>query len=107
MAARPADVDAILARVEEVADTRVRPMMGGWLVYVDEVLVGQVNEGRFFVKESPFAEAFAPELDRDSPYPGARPALVVPVDRLDDPEWLHRLLAGSVAALRKPVRRSV
>ena len=98
--------EAILADLQQVADARMRPMMGGWLVYADEVLVGQINDGELFVKTSGFADDFAPELERRSPYPGAKPAAVVPAERLADGEWLRGLLAGSVAALRKPPPRA-
>jgi TfoX/Sxy family transcriptional regulator of competence genes len=97
--------EAISAELGQVAAIRTRPMMGGWLVYADEVLVGQINEGELFLKRSGFADGFAPELEHRPPYDGARPALVVPRDRLDDQEWLRDLLAGSVAALRKPPAR--
>lgn len=96
--------DAILAKLQQVADARMRAMMGGWLVYVDEVLIGQINDDELFVKATPFADEFAPELERRPPYPGAKPAAVVPAAALDDEEWLHGLLAGSVQALHAPRR---
>lgn len=96
--------DAIVERLQRVADVRSRAMMGGRLVYADEVLVGQINEGELFVKRSPFAAGFAPDLEQRPPYDGAAPALVVPEARQEDQQWLRDLLAGSVQALRKPAR---
>jgi TfoX/Sxy family transcriptional regulator of competence genes len=98
--------EAIAAQLQQVADVRIRAMMGGWLVYADEVLVGQINDGELFVKRTPFADGFAPELEQRPPYDGAKPALVVPADRRDDEAWLHDLLAGSVAALRPGAGRA-
>lgn len=92
--------ERILADLQEVADARMRPMMGGWLVYVDEVYVGQIDDGDFFVKANTFADGFAPELPRRPPYPGATPALVVDERSRQRSAWLHELLAGSVRALR-------
>ena len=80
-------------------------MMGGWLVYVDEVLVGQINEGELFIKISPFTQQFVPNFEHRPPYEGAKPALVIPDDSLIDEPWLHELLTGSVAALRKPAAK--
>ena len=77
-------------------------MMGGWLVYVDEVLIGQINEGELFIKVSPSTQLFAPNLEHRAPYEGAKPALVIPEDRLHDEPWVYELLAGSVTSLRKP-----
>ena len=92
--------EGILTEVQQVADTRMRAMMGGWLLYVDEVLVGQINDDELFVKVTPFAATFAPDVPQRPPYPGAKPALVVDAPRRADAQWLHDLLAGSVAALR-------
>jgi TfoX/Sxy family transcriptional regulator of competence genes len=91
--------DAIVARIQPVVDARSRAMMGGRLVYVNEVLVGQINEDRFFVKRNDFAAEFAPDLEQAPPYDGAKPALVVPQERLEDEPWLHDLLTGSATAL--------
>lgn len=88
--------EQILVDLQDVADA----MMGGWLVYAQEVLVGQINDDELFVKTSPFADSFAPDVPRRPPYPGARPALVVDADLRGRAEWLHALLAGTVEALR-------
>ena len=104
MATERAVAEAVLSDLQQVADARMRAMMGGWLVYVDEVLIGQINDGELFVKVSTFADQYAPELERRSPYAGAKPALVVSEERRADGGWLRGLLSGSVEALRKPLR---
>ena len=98
--------EAILHDVQEVADARIRAMMGGWLLYVDEVLVGQINQNELFIKETAFSRSRAPELERRPPYPGAQPALMIGTEHRKDSGWLHELLVGTVAALRSAPRRS-
>ncbi|WP_375386850.1 TfoX/Sxy family protein [uncultured Amnibacterium sp.] len=100
MSTSKAVADAIVLQLQQVADVRSRAMMGGRLIYADEVLVGQINEDELFVKASAFVDEYAPELERRPPYDGAKPAAVVPTGRLDDQGWLRGLLAGSVEALR-------
>lgn len=90
----------VLDDVRAVAEARMRFMIGGWLVYVDDVLVGQIHESTLFIKETPFSTEFAPSLDRRPPYHGARPAVVVPESHREDPEWMSRLIRGTLASLR-------
>lgn len=92
--------EAVVTELRQVADIRIRAMMGGWLVYAHEVLVGQVDNGELFFKPTNFAQSFAPDLPRRPPYPDAKPALVVSAARRADAEWLHALVAGSVEELR-------
>lgn len=81
-------------------------MIGGWLVYVDDVLVGQIHGTTLFVKETVFSTGFAPDLDRWPPYDGARPAVVVPENMREDPEWMSQLIQGTLAALRSTTKKS-
>lgn len=90
----------ILSKVEEVAEARIRPMMGEYILYVEDIVIGQINEGELFIKITDFGEGFAPELDRESPYGGAKPAFVVPVEKLEDDVWLHDFIAGTVGQLQ-------
>lgn len=94
------EAETVVAPLREVADVRIRQMMGGWLVYAQGVLVGQVDDGELFIKPTWFADSFAPDLPRRSPYPGAKPALVVTDDRRAETGWLHTLVTGTVDELR-------
>ena len=87
--------EAVLAQITAVADARMRPMFGGYVIYVDEKVIGQFDENQLFVKITPFGEQYAPELERASPYPGAKPAFVVPVAKLEDADWLREFLTGT------------
>ncbi len=102
MATEKRTAETILQYLTEVADARIRPMMGEYLVYVDDIVIGQINEGELFIKMTPFGEQFAPELYKRTPYPGAKPAFVVPFERLADTEWLGEMISGTVQHLPKP-----
>lgn len=90
---------AILSKIESVADARIHPMMGEYLVYVDEKVIGQINHGDLFVKITPFGRAFASDLQSEPPYDGAKPQFVVPVAKIDDQAWLKEFLTGTTAQL--------
>ena len=76
MATDKQTADAILAKIAAVADARMRPMFGGYVIYVDEKVIGQFDDNQLFIKTTPFGEQHAPELERASPYPGAKPAFI-------------------------------
>ncbi len=100
MATNKAAAERILACLSAVADARIKPMFGEYGVYVDEKMIGQINEGRLFVKATPFGEEYAPKLEKASPYPGAKPAFVVPEEKWTDAEWLREFAAGTRRALK-------
>ena len=87
--------EAILAQIAAVADARMRPMFGGYVIYVEEKVIGQFDDNQLFIKTTPFGDGYAPELERASPYPGAKPAFIVPPERLEDADWLREFLAGT------------
>ncbi len=105
MATDKQTAEVILQHLLAVADARTRPMMGEYIVYVDDVVIGQINEDELFIKVTPFGEQFAPELKKRSPYPSAKPAFVVPSDKLTDPEWLGELISGTLPQLPNPRMR--
>lgn len=92
----------ILAQVQTVTNARIRPMMGEYLLYVDEKLVGQINENELFIKVTPFGESFAGDLKKQSPYPGAKPAFLVPANKISDQLWLREFIAGTMEQLPNP-----
>lgn len=87
--------EAVLAKIAAVADARMRAMFGGYVMYVDEKVIGQFDDNQLFIKTTPFGEQYAPELERASPYPGAKHAFVVPPERLEDADWLREFLTGT------------
>ncbi len=87
--------EAILAQIAAVADARMRPMFGGYVIYVEEKVIGQFDENTLFIKTTKFGEQYAPELERASPYPGAKPAFVVSSERLEDTDWLREFIIGT------------
>lgn len=91
--------ETILAQLVLVTDARIRPMMGEYLVYAHDKLIGQINHGQLFIKITPFGEAFAPNLAKESPYDGAKPAFVLPQDTVDNLPWLKEFITGTLKDL--------
>lgn len=97
-----AEAEQILHHIQAVADARIRPMMGEYIVYVDDKVVGQINHGDLFIKVTPFGEDFASGLKKESPYDGAKHAFIVPEEKIEDASWLKKMLIGTVAQLPAP-----
>jgi TfoX/Sxy family transcriptional regulator of competence genes len=91
--------ESLLSKIQQVADARIRPMMGEYILYVDDKVIGQINHSQLFIKVTAFGEAFASDLAKESPYDGAKLAFVVPQDKIDDVDWLKDFLAGTVKQL--------
>jgi TfoX/Sxy family transcriptional regulator of competence genes len=89
----------LLSHIQQVTDARIRPMMGEYILYVNDKVIGQINHSQLFIKVTPFGEIFAKNLKKESPYDGAKPAFVIPQTKIDDLNWLKEFLAGTVKQL--------
>lgn len=78
--------------VAGIADVRIRAMMGEWIVYFREKMVGTIENGHLFVTPAPAARAMLPEADMLSPHAGAKPRLLV--ENASDKAFLYALFAA-------------
>ena len=93
-------IDELLASLPSLELT-ARAMFGEYGLYLDGRMVALVCDSTLFVKRS---AADAPPLAEGSPYPGAKPAMVVL--RADwDADWLPPFLTATAAALPLPKKR--
>jgi hypothetical protein len=67
--------------------------------------VGLVCDGTLYVKPTAAGRALVPGLADGSPYPGAKPHLVVPAEQWDDRAALCRLVQATFEALPRPKPR--
>jgi len=91
--------ESLLAHIQKVSDARIRPMMGEYVLYVNDKVIGQINQSQLFIKVTPFGEGFAGQLEKKAPYDGAKLAFVVPQSKIDDLVWLQSFLTGTVKEL--------
>lgn len=74
-------------------------MMGEYVLYCDDKVVGVVCENELYVKFTDQCRAFAPDLELLPAYQGAKPGLHVPADRRADTVWLAELIQTTADAL--------
>ena len=87
----------------EGLDVRIRPMMGEYLLYYREKLIGGLYDNALAVKDVPAARARMPGVAPEPPYKGAKGALFV--ERVDDREFLAELFEAMYPELPAPKPR--
>lgn len=82
-------LDFILEQLSEVEGISWRAMMGEYLIYCKDKLVGGVYDDRFLLKSTNAAMNLMPEAEMKVPYDGAKEMLLV--DNVENREFLKEL----------------
>ena len=83
-------MDYVLEQLRGAEGLRYRPMMGEYLLYCRNRLVGGVYDDRFLVKPTKTARALLPDAPLEEPYPGGKPMLLV--TEMENKSLLRELL---------------
>lgn len=79
----------VLEQLSGLDDISYRPMMGEYIVYYRDKIIGGIYDDRLLVKKTKSALALMPAAICDFPYEGAKEMLLV--DEIDDKEFLAKL----------------
>ena len=90
MASTKEYLEYVLEQLSGIDGLRYRPMMGEYLIYCRNRLVGGVYDDRLLVKPTKSALALLPDAPREEPYPGGRPMLLV--TEMENKRLLRELL---------------
>ena len=84
-------------------DIVIRSMMGGYLVYFNGKLVGDICDNEVFLKRTPTSDRLLAGSELRYPYEGSKTLMHV-FDRFEDADLIAELLEGMYAELpeRKP-----
>ena len=88
-------LDYVLEQLRGVEGLRYRPMMGEYLLYCRNKLVGGVYDDRLLVKPTKSALLLLPDAPREEPYPGGKPMLLV--TEMENKRLLWELLEAIAA----------
>lgn len=103
MATSQSTIDFLLDQLRDVPETRARKMFGEYALYVGDKVVALVCDDQFFIKITPAGKALVGDRYQEGePYPGAKPALLIDADELDDSDRLCELVRVTAAALPPP-----
>lgn len=94
----------VMSLLEPLGEVRSHPMMGEFVLYYRDKVIGGLFNDRLLLKATPTASALLPDAPRIVPYEGAKKRLIA-YDDLDNPEPLQRAIAAMVDELPEPKRR--
>lgn len=102
MASNKAYLEFILEQLSELEEITYRAMMGEYILYYREKIVGGIYDDRLLVKPVKSAIALMPNGTYEFPYEGAKRMLLV--DDVDSKEFLAKLfdaMYNELPALKK------
>jgi len=103
MASSKEYLDFILEQLSELDDVTYRAMMGEYIIYYRDKIVGGIYDDRLLVKPTKSAVAIMPNADMELPYEGAKEMLLV--DDVDNREFLRELLEAMCEELPTPKKK--
>ncbi len=90
MASNKDYLEYILELLSDLDDISYRAMMGEYIIYYRDKVVGGIYDNRFLIKPVKTALAMMPDADLELPYEGAKEMLLV--DDVENKEFLQELL---------------
>lgn len=93
-------VDFILDQLSGLPGVRTRAMMGEYVLYYQEKVVGGVYDNRLLVKPVSSALALVKNPVLEPPYPGAKPLLLI--ENVEDRKFLTDIVKTVAAQLPAP-----
>ena len=105
MASRQSTIDHLLAQLARAGPVTAKKMFGEYCVYLDEKPIGLVCDDQFFLNPTEAGRELLAEVTEGSPFPGAKPHLLIPIDDWSDREAMARLVIATFDALPAPKPR--
>ena len=93
----------ILEQLSGLEDISYKAMMGEYILYYRQKVIGGIYDDRFLVKPTKSANELMPNAPKELPYEGAKEMLLV--EDVDDKEFLSGLLNAMVDELPDPKKR--
>ncbi len=94
-------VKYIVAQMGESDEIIFKSMFGEYGLYCDQKMFALVSDDRLFFKPTEGGRIYMKDVKEASPYPGAKPWLLVE-DQVEDSDWLSELVRITVAELPEP-----
>ena len=92
--------DFILEQLSGLDEIIARKMMGEYILYYRDKIIGGIYDNRFLVKPTKSALELMPDTTRELPYEGAKEMLLV--DNVENSEFLCDLLKALYNDLPEP-----
>ena len=96
-------LEFVLDQLSELEEIAYKQMMGEYIIYYRDRIVGGIYDDRFLVKNVKAAIDKMPDADLELPYEGAKEMLLV--DDVDNKEFLRELFEAMYDELPAPKRK--
>ncbi len=87
----------IMDQLSELGTVTYRPMMGEYIIYCQNRVVGGIYDDRFLVKQTRASRRLLPDAPLEIPYEGAKEMFLV--ENVDDRDFLNMLLDSMAGEL--------
>ena len=85
-------------------DIVIKSMMGGYLVYLNGKLIGDICDNELFLKRTQTSDRLLADSELRYPYEGSKTLMHV-FDRFEDKELIQELLGGMYTELPAPKKK--
>ncbi|MBQ7751651.1 MAG: TfoX/Sxy family protein [Clostridia bacterium] len=103
MASSKEYLEFVLEQLSLCEDVSYRAMMGEYIIYCRDRVVGGIYDDRFLVKPTKSARNMMPDATFELPYSGAKEMLLV--NRVEDREFLKALLQKMIGELPEKTKK--
>lgn len=100
MATKREYYEFIMEQLSEIQDVSSRAMMGEYIIYYRNKVVGGIYDDNFLIKPVAAAKRLMPDAPLKLPYEGAKPMLMV--DNVDNRDFLKTLFEEIYDELPSP-----
>ena len=105
MSSSQSTVDYILDQADSTK-VSARKMFGEYTLYCNGKIVGLVCDDTLFIKITPQGKGFVGDHYREgAPYQGAKPAMVIDTELIEDRDWLRDLVSLTEKNLPMPPKK--
>ena len=80
MSSSNAYLDFVLGQLSELGGVSYRPMMGEYVMYYRDKVIGGIYDDRFLIKPTKSVVDMMPDAARETPYPGAKEMILADID---------------------------
>ena len=87
----------VLEQLSELQGVSYRSMMGEYIIYCNDRIIGGIYDNRFLVKPTKSALEKMPDAPLEKPYEGAKEMLLV--ENIDSKEFLTELISDMAEEL--------
>lgn len=96
--------DYVVENLQKVGDVFTRKMMGEYLVYYQDKLIGDICNNCLFLKPTESVLCLMPDVDRGYPYEGAKTLMVI-VNEIENTEFMAEVLNAMYKELPEPKKK--